>query len=211
MRALQERTGYPPRRILSNSFPVLVTAEKGILSASRVSGVPQSQRASHEPIIVDEVHLALFLQRGDHVMLQVAEGENYRRKYVAVAPDLGARLIISDDPIATSPESGMPRDFDTARLLAIARDRELSQVEQFFAAMTMPKIWKAHGGGPVPALLAPTTADARECERFAREFVQSEQKLAAIAKLSPEWSAVLSVESTESVTAERKPTQRPRL
>lgn len=144
-------------------------------------------------------------------MLQVADGEDFRRKYVAVAGDLGARLIVSDEPIATAPEYEFPRDFDASRLLAIAKDRELTQVEQFFAAMTMPNIWRTHGGGPVPALLSPSVADAKECENFAREFVQPAQKLSDLARVSPAWNAALAGESEALSLSPQSPSQaRPR-
>lgn len=189
MRALQQRAGCPPRRVLFNSFPVLVATDAGRLSTARVSGAPQSQREEHEPIILNEAHIALFLQRGDHVMLQVTKGPDYRRKYVAVEADLGAQLIVSDLPIASLKEPPALLDFDAARLLAIAQERELTQVEQFFAAMAMPAIWRSHGGGPVPVILNPTAADIEECGHFAREFTRPEHKLAALVAIAPSWAA----------------------
>ena len=192
MRTLQQRTGRPPRSVLENSFPVLITTDAGALRTSRVSGIPHGQRPEHEPIVVDDHEQVVFLKRGDHILMQVLEQEALARKYMAVSYDLAPQLLLSDDPITLQQGiGGTVRDVDAVRLLEIAQERELAPVEQFFASFAMPAIWKQSGGGLVPVFTRPSPEDVRQCIAFAAQFTAASSKLAVIAKISEQWSAAL--------------------
>ncbi|MGN5477608.1 hypothetical protein ACTMU2_13965 [Cupriavidus basilensis] len=172
----------------------MLTSDDAVLSTARTSGIPHGQRLEHEPVVVDSREQILFLQRGDLVMLQV-DDDGYRRLHLGGNFDVTPRILVSPDPITMmSPWTQPIMDVDVVKLMEVALRRELTQAEQFFAAVAMPKTWQRCGGGPVAAVSSPGREDTEQCREFAALFTQTSEKLRNLAALSPAWEAALAGE-----------------
>lgn len=194
MRALQARTGKPPRAALENTFPLVLTSDDAVLSTARTSGIPHAQRLEHEPVVQNHREQILFLQRGDLVMLQV-DNDGYRRLHMGVTFDVTPRILVSPDPITMlSPWTQPIADADVVQLMEVALRRELTQAEQFFAAVAMPQTWQRCGGGPVAAVSNPGREEAEQCRVFAALFTQPSEKLRQLAAIDPAWEVALAGE-----------------
>uniref|UniRef100_UPI003F492A67 hypothetical protein n=1 Tax=Cupriavidus taiwanensis TaxID=164546 RepID=UPI003F492A67 len=196
MRILQARTGKAPRATLENTFPLVLTSDDAVLSTARTSGIPHGQRLEHEPVVQNYREQILFLQRGDLVMSQVEDEDGYRRLHIGVTFDVTPRILLSPDPITMlSPWTQPIADADALQLLEVALQRELTQAEQFFAAVAMPHTWQRCGGGPVAALSNPGREEAEQCRAFAALFTQPSEKLRQLAAVAPAWEAALAGEA----------------
>jgi hypothetical protein len=192
MRVLQMRSGKPPRAMLENTIPLVLTSDESVLSTARTSGVPHAQRAEHCPVVVSSREQILFLQRGDLVMIQVESEEGHRRLHMGATFDLLPKILISRDPLAMLGPWAQPiADADAVQLMEVAFRRELTPAEQFFAAVALPRTWQRCGGGPVPALVNPGREEADQCRKFAALFTQPADKLRQLAATTPAWEAAL--------------------
>ncbi|QBY56001.1 hypothetical protein [Cupriavidus oxalaticus] len=195
MRILQARTGKAPRSALENTFPLVLTSDDAILSTARTSGIPHGQRLEHEPVVQNYREQILFLQRGDLVMSQVENEDGYRRLHIGVTFDVTPRILLSPDPITMlSPWTQPIADADAVQLVEMALQRELTQAEQFFAAVAMPHTWQRCGGGPVAAVSNPGREEAEQCRVFAALFTQPSEKLRQLAAIAPAWEVALASE-----------------
>ncbi|WP_316157877.1 hypothetical protein [Cupriavidus sp. BIC8F] len=192
MRILQARTGKAPRAALENTFPLVLTSDDAVLSTARISGIPHGQRLDHEPVVQSYREQILFLQRGDLVMIQVENEDGYRRLHIGVTFDVTPRILLSPDPITMlSPWTQPIADADALQLVEVALQRELTQAEQFFAAVAMPHTWQRCGGGPVAAVSNPGREEAEQCRVFAVLFTQPNEKLRQLAAVAPAWEVAL--------------------
>ncbi|MNN28897.1 hypothetical protein D3C81_1424800 [compost metagenome] len=82
-------------------------------------------------------------------------------------------------------------DADALQLVEVALQRELTQAEQFFAAVAMPHTWQGCGGGPVAAVSNPGREEVEQCRGFAALFTQPRERLRQLAGVSPAWEVAL--------------------
>lgn len=192
MRTIQERTGKPPRAALENFTPIFVSSAAGTLTVAPVSGVPHHLNADYQPIMLNDAEGALFLKRGDHYVLRTDLDKEWHQAFLFVTYDICPKVVIAPKPVVQrNPVDDPVADHDASRLLQIVQARELAPVEQFFAAYTLPHVWKRHGGMAVPVITNPTQSDIKTCREFALNFTMADQKLSALASAWPDWAAAL--------------------
>jgi len=188
MRILQERTGKAPRAVLDNFMPVFVSSAAGTLTVAPVSGTPHQLDSAYLPVQSTSTESTLFLQRGDHYVLRASADQGAKQVFLFVSYDINPKILLAPTPIVMrNPVDDPIADHDAIRLLQILQSRELAPVEQFFAAFTMPHVWKKYGGGAVPVITKPSARDKQTCELFAQNFTRAEDRFRTFAQAWPDW------------------------